>query len=170
MNGPLAGSIGLRPAVAADEPFLYRVFASVRAEQLGLVDWDDDQKTALLRMQFVAQSASYRRCFPGSGYDVILNGGQPAGRLLLHWGSDEIRVVDIGLLPEHRNQGIGGALLRAVLDEAAEAGKPVRLRVELPNRAVKLYERLDFAAIGSDGVHIEMEWVSGRMRQSVTMP
>jgi ribosomal protein S18 acetylase RimI-like enzyme len=89
---------------------------------------------------------------------VILHGGQPAGRLFLHRGTDEIRVVDIGLLPEHRNQGIGGALLKAVLDEAAEAGKAVRLHVESFNRAVRLYERLDFASVGTDGAHIEMEF------------
>jgi ribosomal protein S18 acetylase RimI-like enzyme len=159
VQGPLAGSIGLRPAVPPDESFLYRVYESARAEQLRLVDWDDDQKTALLRMQFVAQNASYRQRFPGAGYDVILNGGQPAGRLFLHRGTDEIRVVDIGLLPEHRNQGIGGALLKAVLDEAAEAGKPVRLHVESFNRAVRLYERLGFASIGTDGAHIEMEYL-----------
>jgi GNAT superfamily N-acetyltransferase len=159
VRGPLAGSIGLRPAVPADEPFLYRVFASDRAEQLRLVDWDDDQKAALLRMQFNAQNASYRQVFPGSAYEVILNGGEPAGRLFLHRGTDLIRVVDIGLLPEHRNQGIGGALLKAVRDEAALADKTVRLRVESMNRAVRLYERLGFASIGIDGAHIEMELV-----------
>jgi ribosomal protein S18 acetylase RimI-like enzyme len=158
VQGPVAGSIGLRAAVPADEPFLYRVFASARAEQLRLVDWDDDHKTALMRMQFVAQNASYRQGYPDSGYEVILNGGQPAGRLFLHRGTDLIRVVDICLLPEHRNQGIGGALLRAVLDEATETGKAVRLHVESFNRAVRLYERLDFASIGTDGVHIEMEY------------
>jgi GNAT superfamily N-acetyltransferase len=161
VRGPLAGSIGLRPAVPADEPFLYRVFASDRALQLRLVGWDDDQKAALLRMQFIAQNASYRQAFPGSAYEVILNGGQLAGRLFLHRGTNLIRVVDIGLLPEHRNQGIGGALLKAVQDEAADGNKPVRLRVESLNRAVRLYERLDFASIGTDGAHIEMEFVPG---------
>jgi ribosomal protein S18 acetylase RimI-like enzyme len=159
VRGPLAGLIGLRPAAMADESFLYRVFASDRALQLRLVDWDDDQIAALLRMQFVAQSAAYRQAFPGSAYEVILKGGEPAGRLFLHRGTDVIRVVDIGLLPEHRNQGIGGALLKAVQDEAALADKTVRLLVEPMNRAVRLYERLDFASIGTDGAHIEMEFV-----------
>ena len=49
--------------------------------------------------------------------------------------------------------------LKAVLDEAAEADKTVRLRVESLNRAVRLYERLGFASIGTDGAHIEMEYV-----------
>ena len=65
VQGPLAGSIGLRPATAADEPFLYRVYASTREDELRLVDWDDDQKAAFLTMQFSAQRSSYRQQFPG---------------------------------------------------------------------------------------------------------
>lgn len=158
VQGPLAGSIGLRPAVPADEPFLYRVYASTREEELRAFAWDDHQTRAFLEMQFRAQSSSYRQNFPGSGYDVVLLGGQPVGRLLVHRGAGEIRVVDLGLLPEHRNQGIGGALLKAVLDEAVEAGKPVRIHVESSNRAMRLYERLGFGPIRTDGIHVEMEW------------
>jgi hypothetical protein len=81
VRGPLAGSIGLRPAIAADEPFLHRVYASTREEELRLVDWDDDQKTAFLTMQFGAQRSSYRQSFPGREYDVISIGDHPVGRL-----------------------------------------------------------------------------------------
>ena len=66
VQGPLAGSIVLRPALPADESFLYQVFASTRAEQIGLGDWDDAQKTVLLKMQFGPE----RRLpsgLPGSG-------------------------------------------------------------------------------------------------------
>jgi GNAT superfamily N-acetyltransferase len=158
IQGPIAGSIGLRPAIEGDEPFLYRVYASTREEDLRFVDWDRDQKAAFLKMQFAAQSSSYRDGFPGSGYDVILDGDEPVGRLFVHRDADAIRVVDIGLLPEYRNQGIGGALLRAVLDEAAETGRPVRLHVESFNRAATLYRRLGFGPIRTDGIHVEMEW------------
>jgi ribosomal protein S18 acetylase RimI-like enzyme len=158
LQGPLAGEIGLRPAVAADEPLLYRVYASAREQEFGLAGWDDHQKTTLLQMQFRAQSFSYRQNFSDSGYQVILKGDQPVGRLFIHRGACEIRVVDIGLLPEYRNQGIGGALLQAVLNEADAARKPVRLHVATFNRAVRLYERLGFASISSDGIHFEMEW------------
>jgi ribosomal protein S18 acetylase RimI-like enzyme len=156
VQGPLAGSIGLRPAIAADEPFLYRVYASTREEELQLFDWNDDQKTAFLTMQFNSQRSSYRQGFPG--YDVISIGEQPVGRLFVHRGTDAIRVVDLGLLPESRNQGIGGALLNAVLDEAAEARTSIRLHVESSNRAVRLYERLGFRPFGINGIHVEMEW------------
>ena len=153
-----AGLIGLRPAVAADEPFLYRVYASTRKEEIQLFDWNDDQKTAFLTMQFGAQRLSYRQSFPGWGYDIISIGDQPVGRFFVHRGADAIRVVDLGLLPQYRNQGIGSALLKALLEEATEAAKPIRLHVESFNRAVTLYERLGFTAVGINGIHVEMEW------------
>ncbi len=157
-QAPIAGPIGLRPAIAADEPFLYRVYKCIRAEELRLLDWDDGQKAAFLTMQFGAQQTSYRHAFPGSGYDVILIGDRPVGRLFVHRGDDAISVVDIGLLPEYRNRGIGGALLKAVMDEAAEARKSVRLHVESSNRAGRLYQRLGFRPVGIDGIHVAMVW------------
>jgi ribosomal protein S18 acetylase RimI-like enzyme len=153
-----AGSIGLRPAVAADEPFLYRVYASTREQELQLFDWNDDQKTAFLQMQFGEQRLSYRQSFPGWGYDIISIGDQPVGRFFVHCGADAIRVVDLGLLPEYRNRGIGSALLKAVLEEADEADMAIHLHVKSFNRAMKLYERLGFRAVGTGGIHVEMEW------------
>ncbi len=158
VRGPLAGSIGLRPATANDDDFLYRVYESTREEEFRHIDWEENQKAALLAMQFRAQGAAYRQGFPGSGYEIILLDDRPIGRLFVHRGAEAIRVVDIGLLSEYRNRGIGGALLEAVLDEAAESGKPVRLHVESSNRAVRLYERLGFRPIRIDGIHVEMEW------------
>jgi ribosomal protein S18 acetylase RimI-like enzyme len=152
-----AGLIGLRPAVAADEPFLYRVYASTRKEEIQLFDWNDDQKTAFLTMQFGAQRLSYRQSFPGWGYDIISICDQPVGRFFVHRGADAIRVVDLGLLPEYRSRGIGSALLKAVLEEADAAGMPIRLQVESFNRAMKLYERLGFRAVRINGIHVEME-------------
>jgi ribosomal protein S18 acetylase RimI-like enzyme len=134
------------------------VYASTREEELQLFDWNDDQKTAFLTMQFNSQRTSYRQGFPGSGYDVTSIGEQPVGRLLVQRGTDAIRVVDLSLLPEFRNRGIGGALLNALLAEAAEARTSIRLHVESSNRAVRLYERLGFRPVGINGIHVEMEW------------
>ena len=158
VRGPLASSIGLRPALAADEPFLFRVFASIREDEVQLVAWNDDQKAAFLTMQYSAQRSSYLHNFAGSGYDVISIGDRPVGRLFVHRSTDFIRLVDLGLLREYRNRGIGGALLTALQDEAALAGKPVRLHVGSFNRALALYERLGFRPVGETGIHVEMEW------------
>jgi GNAT superfamily N-acetyltransferase len=54
--------------------------------------------------------------------------GRPAGRrLYVAREGDEIRIIDIALLPDYCNRGIGTTLLRGLQSEAAAAGKP-RLR------------------------------------------
>ena len=70
----------------------------------------------------------------------------------------EIRMVDIALLPPSRNAGIGTALRRDLLAEAAVAHQPVRLHVEQCNPALRLYERLGFVPIADKGVYLLMEW------------
>ena len=49
---------------------------------------------------------------------MIVRDGEDIGRLYVDHRTHEIRIVDIALLPAHRNQGIGRALVQAVLDEA----------------------------------------------------
>ncbi len=115
--------VALRAAGPDDEPFLFRVYASGREEELAVTGWNEAQKLAFLEMQYRAQSASYRANLK-AWYDVIAVDGRDAGRVLVNRTESEVSVADIGLLPEYRNQGIGGTLMRGVLDEAARAGSP----------------------------------------------
>ncbi len=71
---------------------------------------------------------------------------------------DEIDLVDIALLPGARGRGIGGALIVELCREGARDGRPVRLRVERTNPALRLYRRLGFVEIGDDNVYALMEW------------
>ena len=147
----------LRPARAEDRDFLLRVYASTREEELRLVDWGDEQKAAFVRQQFEAQDAYYREHYDPATFDVIEVDAEPVGRLYVARWEDEIRIIDIALLPEHRGRGIGTALLRALLDEAAEAGKRLSVHVELNNPSRRLYERLGFAPVEERGVYMLME-------------
>ena len=149
----------LRPAGPDDRDFLLRVYASTREEELRLVDWSDEQKAAFVEQQFEAQDAYYREHYHPATFDVIEDGGEPIGRLYVARWEDEIRIMDIALLPEHRGHGIGTALLRALLDEAAEAGQRLSIHVELNNPARRLYERLGFAPVEERGVYVLMEAV-----------
>src|SRR5262249_39352148 len=106
-----------------------------------------------------AQHRYYQEQFPGAAFDVILRNGQPAGRLYVDRRAEEIRIIDIALLPEHRRAGIGRGLLEEVLAEATQTSKPVRIHVERFNPALRLYERLGFQRIGDTGVYFLMEWL-----------
>jgi ribosomal protein S18 acetylase RimI-like enzyme len=151
-------AVRLRPITEADAPFLLRVYASTRADELAPVPWSAEQKLAFVRQQFTAQTAHYARHYTGMSSDVILVDEVPAGRLLVARWAREIRIVDITLLPAHRGTGAGTALLEGLMDEAARAGKPLSIHVERQNRALGLYGRLGFRPVGDEGVYLRMEW------------
>jgi ribosomal protein S18 acetylase RimI-like enzyme len=158
---PRARAAGLtfRPMTDADLPFLSALYASTRTEELAVVDWSAAQKAAFLQQQFDAQHAHYRQHYGGTtDFLVIERGGAPAGRLYLARWSAEHRIVDIALMPAHRRQGLGGALLLDLLAEAAAVAKPVTIHVEKFNPAMALYRRLGFVAAGEQGAYDLMRW------------
>ncbi len=157
MRRPGSG-LSLRPIRPRDRAFLYKVYAGTRAEELAVVPWNEAEKQSFLRMQFDAQHSYYMEQFPAARFDVVLDRGRRIGRLYVDRRADEICVIDIALLPERRGNGVGGMLMRELLDEAAAAGKPIRIHVEKFNRALALYRRLGFSQIDDQGVYLLMEW------------
>jgi len=151
--------ITLRPITPEDLNFLCQVYASTRQEEMALVtDWSEAQKTAFLKMQFNAQHAHYTEHYARAQFQIILLEGMPIGRLYVDRRTKEIRIVDISLLPEYRNQGIGSGLLKEILNEGAQASLPVTIHVEMFNPALRLYDRLGFHQIADHGVYYLMEW------------
>lgn len=154
----LPAPVQFRPAVGADEQFLCKLYASTRADEMQLVDWSPEQKDAFLKMQFQAQHQYYHEQFPNAEFLVVEQDRVAIGRIYLDRRSDDLRLIDIALLPEARNQGLGSALLKDLLDESRESGLPVRIHVEGFNPAIRLYVRLGFNAIEDRGVYQLMEW------------
>ena len=154
------GSVALRPATSDDEPFLTRVYAGTRAAELAAVSWTEVEKAAFLQMQFTAQAQYYREHYPDTSFDVVLFDAEPVGRLYVSRWTDELRIVDVALLPEFCNRGIGTMLLKGLQSEAAAARKPLRIHVERFNPALRLYERLGFSPIADRGVYLFMEWLA----------
>ena len=151
-------SITLRPVVPEDEPFLAKVYASTREEEVAQLD--DLQKGIFLNMQYKLQKADYERKFPEAKHDIILLDGVPVGRMWVdRTNPEEIRGVDIAILPEYRNSGVGFTLIQELLDEASASNKPFRIHVTNFNRAIRLYERMGFVKTGeTPPMHISMEW------------
>jgi ribosomal protein S18 acetylase RimI-like enzyme len=158
MENGTSNSPRLRAATPKDEPFLRKVYASTRAEELARVPWSDEQKRAFTDMQFGAQDADYRRHYPAAQYAIIEVQGVPAGRLYVDRCSKEIRIIDIALLPEHQRAGIGTKLMRELQDEARVAGKMLTIHVEKFNPALHLYHRLGFQQIEDKGVYLFLAW------------
>ena len=151
------GRVSFRPIRPDDAAFLSEVYASTRTEELAMVEWDEAPKAALLHRQFAAQHQCSQERYTKTDFLIILRDAVPVGRLSVARWQDEIRIVDIALLPPYRNAGIGTAILRDLLAEAAAARKPVRIHVEKFNPALRLYERLGFVPIEDKGVYLFME-------------
>lgn len=155
--------LSLRRTTDDDLAFLAEVYASTRREELAVVPWTDDQKSAFLRSQFDAQHQYYRQYYPNCEFLIIekASGSTPEsiGRLYVDRWASEIRLVDIALLPAHRGAGFGGALLQSLLAEGAATGKAVTIHVEATNRALALYRRLGFRHVDSNGIYCLMRWM-----------
>jgi RimJ/RimL family protein N-acetyltransferase len=150
--------VTLIPVTPEDEAFLYEVFASTRAEELAQVPWNEAQREAFLKSQFAAQQLHYSTYYPDSTHDIILLGSHSIGRLYVARSAEKISILDITILPEHRNKSIGTPLIKRLMDEAADAGKRLTIYVESFNPSRRLFERLGFSKIEDDGVNYLMEW------------
>jgi ribosomal protein S18 acetylase RimI-like enzyme len=124
---------------------------------LAPVAWDDGTKRAFVEQQFSAQDAHYRANYPGATLDVIEVEGSPAGRLYVHRGPSDIRIMDIALAPEFRGRGIGTELLKGLMEEADASSRKLSIHVEQNNPARSLYDRLGFEPAGEHGVYVLME-------------
>jgi ribosomal protein S18 acetylase RimI-like enzyme len=154
--------LSFRRITDADLPFLAEVYASTRREEIAHVPWTDADKAAFLRWQFDNQHHYYQQYYPNCEFLIIEkpNGAsaEAIGRLYVDRWPDEIRLVDIALLPSHRREGHGSALLRSILDEGRASGLPVSIHVEANNPAMTLYRRLGFVHVDSNGVYHLMRW------------
>ncbi|MDB6112365.1 MAG: hypothetical protein JWR69_4115 [Pedosphaera sp.] len=150
--------ITLRREVPEDEAFLLKLYCSTRAEEMAAWGWPPVQQEAFLKMQFNGQRHSYRSQFPEAERHIVLFQTDPIGRLLLSKSQNEITLVDIALLPQHRCHGIGTTLLHDLLVEATNSNRKVRLQVLKSNPAQHLYTRLGFSTINEDELYFQMEW------------
>jgi RimJ/RimL family protein N-acetyltransferase len=114
-------TITLRPVVAADEPLLLEIYASTRAEEMAMVPWTREQQEEFVRMQFAAQQEQYKKLQPDASHDIIMFKDRPVGRLYVARTEERIEIMDITLLPQDRNSGIGTSLIKALMAEAARS-------------------------------------------------
>ena len=142
--------ITVRPEQPQDEPFLFELYASTRQEELDAWGWPPEMRGSFLAMQFKA-SQGYHHAFPDAEFQIVQLDGANAGRMIVHRTREELHLVDIALLPRHRNAGIGSALLQRIFGEAAATKKPLRLKVLKGNRAIRFYQRLGFEKIRRNG-------------------
>jgi ribosomal protein S18 acetylase RimI-like enzyme len=148
----------LRPSTIDDQGFLFKLYATTRADEIAGFGWNDAQKQAFLTIQFQAQQRWYATAYPKADEHIIMQEDAAIGRIVVDRAADRAVLVDIALLPEYRARGFGGALLRNLIEQCRRERLPLRLQVLRTNRAQRLYERLGFRRTGEDPIYLQMEW------------
>jgi RimJ/RimL family protein N-acetyltransferase len=151
-------SINFRPVGPDDEAFLIKVYGSTRSDELAAVPWTEAQQEAFLKMQLAAQQQHYQGRYPDADHRIILSDDRPVGRLYVARLDEEIRIVDIALLPNARGRGLGSSIIKDLMAQAASEGKPLRIYVESFNPSLRLFERLGFSKIGEQDFYLLMQW------------
>ena len=152
----LPEGVGLRAAAATDLPLLHRIYCSTREDELRGLDWSAPDKDAFLQQQFDLQHRYYHAHFPEAEFCIIERAGQDVGRWYLDRAGTQLRLIDVALLPQWRQRGIGSRLLRSLVEEADACGRDILLHVEASNPAFGMYARLGFEAIANDGVYVKL--------------
>ncbi|GEO10040.1 GNAT family N-acetyltransferase [Segetibacter aerophilus] len=153
--------ITLRAISNKDDQLLFKIYCSTRLEEMNLMRaWSDLQKKNFLRMQFDTQHTYYIKHYTPASFWIICKNNKPIGRLYLHeeYEDNSIRIIDITLLHEWRNKGIGENILLQILQLGVERKRAVTLHVEALNPALQLYQRLGFSVINTNNLHYLMEW------------
>ena len=148
----------LRPECSQDESFIRSLILETIAGELGAFAWPEPMRSHLLGVQYAGRRRAFRLTCPEAASYVIEAGGVDAGWAVVTEMPQEIFLVEIMVSPECRNRGIGSAVVRQLVAEAAAHCKPVRLTVNAMNHAaIRLYERLGFRRTGGDEVRYLME-------------
>ena len=134
MSAPLP-SVALRDGTPADLPAVSEVMAEAFEPRFGEA-WTSAQCMGMLSL-------------PGAWLTLAFDGDVLAGFALARAIAGDGELLLLGVRPERRGAGIGGALLRSVVAEAAARdAECLHLEVRACNPAVRLYGAHGFEKIG----------------------
>ncbi|AWV02959.1 GNAT family N-acetyltransferase [Burkholderia sp. JP2-270] len=140
-------AINLRTASPADLPFLLtlrRLTMTGHLQRVG-APTDDEAHDRRIRAHF--EDAM-----------IVCEGADAIGLLKVTRAAGEWHVHQIQILPARQGQGIGEAVLRELLTDAARANVCVSLGVLHGNPARRLYERLGFRIESETETSASMIW------------
>ncbi len=141
--------ISRRHATPDDESLARRLHESgyrdVVVRQFG--KWDKEQQERF----FVA------KWFPEK-YEILLCEQAASGYLWVEDTADSVAIMEIVILPEFQNRGIGSRVLKEEMVRARSCNVPVMLRVLKESRAVAFYSRLGLQEYDRTETHILMKW------------
>ncbi|ARP97353.1 GNAT family N-acetyltransferase [Bordetella genomosp. 13] len=139
-------AMALRPATEADVDFLLALRKATMGPHMRAAGLPDDDAAHMTRLRFHWADAQ-----------VILLDGRPAGLFKAFRESDHWYVQQVQVSPAWQGHGVGARVLATLLEQADRDGLPVRLSVLHANPARRLYERLGFRVVATEGPEYVMQ-------------
>jgi len=156
----------LRSCTDTDDAFVYDVFATTWESQVAALP-NPNLAQHVLRIQHIAQERRFAARFPGQERYIIVEHGEPAGRLYVQDTGSVLHVVDLTLLPRFRSRGIGSRVVRDLCAYADLHQRTVSLRVGRPNdQATGLYASHGFNLVAVDDLDNYFEWVPPSVKEA----
>ena len=154
----LTDQIHLRPVSSDDREFLLRVYECSREIELSMVPWDESTKRAFAEHQLDAQTSHYTSEYPGAQHCVIVSSedDERVGRLWVNRTDAHIAMLDITVLSEYRQRGIGSTVVGSLVDEAQSSGKSVEVYVETFNPSQEFFAKRGFEVENNDGMNLKL--------------
>jgi ribosomal protein S18 acetylase RimI-like enzyme len=148
--------VRLRPATAADEPFLRKLDACVRTPIFASLE--PSLRATLLEQQWHAKRVAQAHTRPDASEEIIELEGRAIGAITTDSVHGALELVDIAVLPELCGRGIGTAAIGELRGRALAGGRVLRLSVYRTNtRALALYQRLGFRQVAADELALTLE-------------
>lgn len=151
--------VDLRQEIPEDLQFIKSLYIAGRRDELSQVNWPESTKIAFLSQQFALQTHYYKNNYRGAAWGVITKKSSPIGRLYIHTNTEDIRIIDISIMTDFRNQGIGSEIIRSIFSLATAANIGVSIHVDHFNTSARrLYDRLGFTLTGTSSSRHRMDW------------
>jgi ribosomal protein S18 acetylase RimI-like enzyme len=148
----------LRACTEADDAFVYDVFVTTWESEVAALP-NQNLARHVLRIQHIAQERRFAGSFPSLQRYVVLQDGEPAGRLYVSDAPDRLQVVDLTLVPRFRDRGIGSRILRDLLRHAMAERRTVAIHVPRRNPGMTtLVASLGFDLVAVDDLDNHLEW------------
>lgn len=151
-------NLSLRLEQPDDQPLLRALFVASRAAELACMNWPEQKVQWFIDMQIAARDREYDTRYAGARREIVECDGISAGRLMIHETEELLSLIDIALLADFQNRGIGTKLINGLQQEACAKAKPIRLHALSGSRPALLYARLGFTPLADDGIYTTMEW------------
>jgi len=98
-----------------DMAFLAELYRTTRWQEVLQAPWTDEQRVAFLHQQFTAQHQHYGIHYPHAEKLLIKYQDLMTWRIYVDRDDHSICLIDVALLPDHQQQGLGTCLLKELL-------------------------------------------------------